>query len=213
MPKRMRKTNRRMRRRARMSSRSLATKSFVRKEIHKDDETKYFEFATTGQTVGYTGVTVDCMAIPQGVGDLNRVGDKIRLRGIKFNFIISNTINSNLRVMLVQCKQNTQLVTPAVNQLLVPTTLGTINAPIAQRLHDYQNLFNVIYDKVYTVCPVTNPMIHQRKTINIKYARKEVSFYSGGTTGSNKIYLMLVSDQVATFPTIQYQLRFYYDDA
>lgn len=215
MPARKKRYGRKKRYTRRFKRGGLATKSFVRKQIHKDDETKYFETSTVAQAIDFNGVTTDLTNIPQGQTDGTRIGDKIRLRGIRLQFILNIAdTTQNVRIMIVQYKGNTQIAATSISQVLVPTTLGTVNAPIANRVWDMTNQFSILYDKLYTLTNVSTPIIHVRKKVGIKYAKREINFYQALTTGSNKIYLMMVSDSgAAPHPTIQYQMRVMYDDA
>lgn len=196
----------------------LATKAFVKKQIRKDVETKWFEFATTSQTVNWSGVSTNCMNITQGPGDTERVGDKITIRGIRLNMIIAlGGINANVRVMVVQFRQNTGItgvtVNPLVSQVLESTTLGTSNAPLANRRWDFTQQFNILWDKTFTLTTVNRPVMHLKTRVPIKYAKRLVSYSAGGTDGANKIFLMFVSDVNVSLPTVAYQIRFTYDDA
>lgn len=216
MPARRKRTHARRKRYYTKKSNKLATKAYVKREIHKDDETKYLETATTGLAVDWNGTVTDLSVIAQGTTDGQRIGDKVRIRGLRLHMIMNIADNTqNVRVMIVQFRGNTQIAgAPTVAQVLVPTTLGTINAPIANRVWDLTQQFNVLYDKLYTYESVSKPVLHVRRTISIKYAKRLMSFYQAGTTGANKLYLMLISDSgAAPHPSIQFQIRLMYDDA
>ena len=216
MPSRRKKGGYSKRKRYHKKGGGLATKAFVKKAIQKDDETKYLETASTGLSIDYNGTVTDLSVIAQGTTDGQRIGDKVKLRGIRLQMILNiGDVTQHIRIMIVQFRGNTQTAgAPTIGQVLVPTTLGTINAPIANRVWDLTQQFNVLYDKIYTLEGVSKPVVHIRRTISIKYAKRLISYYQALTTGANKIYLMMVSDSgAATHPTAQFQIRLMYDDA
>lgn len=191
----------------------------VRKELNKNIETKYYDRASTsasGDTVDYSGSAFYVLTTPsQGTTDLTRVGDKVRIRGLhcRMNLFCGDSTNT-MRVILYQYKQASNLIANSVTYLLNGTYVGTAQAPNSPYVHDYQKLFNVLYDKTFALDLVSKPEMSLVFKCPIKYARKEIAFSAGSTDAINHIYLLVISDSgAATHPSVQFVTRFYYDDA
>jgi len=193
----------------------LATKAFVKQQIHKNVETKWYELGQTPTGVDWNGAITRLTSVPQGTTDSQRVGDKLTIRGIHIKYQITTGDSTQLfRVLVVQWKPNTNLITPGVATLLTGVTLGTVNAPLANYVWDYTNQWSILYDKMHRLDAVSKPNVINMKRVNIKYAKKVVEFFAAGIEGSNHVYMVMVSDSGAgPHPTIAYQTRVLYDDA
>lgn len=197
----------------------LATEQYVKKQIHKDDETKYFD-ATTSAGIGLydtvsTAGTLYELSIPtQGAGDSNRIGDKLELRGLRLRLAFQPGDSVNLlRMIIFQYRGNSTLHTPAINEVIQSIYVG-VDSPLAPFTHDYKNQFGILYDKTYALSSAATPLIVINKKIKLKYAKKQVAFTAASTNGSNKLYMILVSDSSAIpHPQVNFISRLFYDDA
>lgn len=209
------------RRRHRISKRRnrLATKRFVVKQIRKDIETKFYDKTTsvlgTPDSVLATG-TIYVLSTPiQGNTDQNRVGDKIRIRGlrIKGQFAIGDTTQS-IRLTIMQYKQGTNLHAAAVNELYQAAYVNTLAAPYAPFTHDYKHIYTPLWDKTWLMDTVAQPVINFNIRVPMKYIKREVAFSAGSTDAINHLYLVAISDSTAVaHPTINFVSRLFYDDA
>lgn len=193
----------------------VATKTYVKKILHKTNETKYYELGATPGNVDFNGSLVLLTGLSQGTTDSQRIGDKINLRAFKIHYqlLVGDAYNT-FRIIIFQWKPNTQLVTPTVANILVGTTVGTVNAPLANYVWDYQNQFIVLYDKLHVLDALNMSTKAYRKTVKLKFAKKTIEYYAASTAASNHLYMLCISDSgAAAHPTIQYQTRVMYDDS
>lgn len=213
MPAR-KKLIRRIRRRHVRRSKAVATKGYVRKMINKESETKYFDLGALATGITYAGSVADLTGVIQGNGDTNRIGDKLRMKHITLKYQLQQTTGPNMfRVIVFQYIGNTQISgAPGANTVLSGGTLSTANAPLAMYTWDYRNQYIILYDKLHCLNS-QHPTIDVRKEISLRFAKKEIAYYSGTTAGANKIYMIMLSDVNASLPTMAYQYRLSYEDA
>lgn len=197
----------------------LATKRFVVKQIRKDIETKFYDKGTavlgTPDAVPATGTPYVLTTPIQGNTDQNRVGDKVRIRGlhVKGQFAIGDTSQS-IRLTIMQYKQATNLHAAAVNELYQSAYVNTTAAPYAPFTHDYKHIYTPIWDKTWYLDTVAQPIINFEVKIPMKYVKREIAFQAGSTDAINHLYLVAISDSTAVaHPTINFISRFFYDDA
>lgn len=219
MPGRKKKFSRKRRYTRRFKRGGLATKAYVKKQIRKDDETKYYGAGAVGTTIDYNGGSVNLTySIAQGTDYVNRIGSQITLRGIHldYNLQIADTTNY-MRVIIAQFIQNTGLAVPTITTLLESTTLGTTNAPMAMYNWTYRQNWIVLYDRLHKLTSVSQPVLVVRKRVRIRYAKKKIIYNPGAGptyTGTNQVYMFVVSDSSAVaHPSISYQYRLLFDDA
>lgn len=208
-------TRRRFTRRKRFTrKRVLATKSYVKKQIRKDIETKY---ADTQWNIGIpgAGTITDLTNIAQGVSDLERVGDKISLRGLRLKMGVFSSNNADpaiCRITVFQWHPDTAFSLPTVGKLFTYTAAPDI--VYSPFVHDQANQFQILFDKV--VITQTNTQIEHVKImrkVNMKYAKKAVHYSGGGVTGSEKLYISIQTNSPTTNPGVFGFTRLYYDDA
>lgn len=196
-------------------SKKLATKLYVKKLLRKEEETKYFD-KSSSFTCGAAGVMTDLCQIPQSAGassDITRIGDKVTIRSLEVGLQGVFADNQQIiRFIIIQWFPNDAFAVPAAASII--TSTGSILSPLAPLYHDYQNQYTVVYDKLLVLNNVSMPSKSWRKKINLKYAKKIINFATGTTNGSNKFYLLTISDSTAvTDPTIGIYTRLNFDDA
>lgn len=217
MPAR-RRYRRKYRRSARRKGR-LATKKFVVKQIRKDIETKFYDRTVTvlgtPDAVPSTGTPYVLTTPAQGTTDQNRVGDKVRVRGlhVKGQFAIGD-VNQSIRLIIMQYKQATNLHAAAVTELLQSAYVGTTAAPYAPFAHDYKHIYTPLYDRTWYMDSVAQPVVNFELRVPMKYVKREIAYQAASTDAINHIYLVAISDSTAVVhPTINFISRFFYDDA
>lgn len=191
----------------------LATRTYVKKLIAKESETKYYDKLATAN-VDASGSLIRLTEVPIGQTDSSRIGDKLTMRAFQFKlqFGIADTYNM-LRVILFQWYPNTTLSPPAGNDILIGT-LGLLTSFMSMYTHDYLNQFHILYDKMMYVDSARNHQQTIVKKINLKYAKKVINFTAGSIEGSNHLYLLLVSDSTAaSHPGFNLESRVWYDDS
>lgn len=195
------------------STKWIASKKFVKKEIRKDIETKYFDFVLSSQPIDTTHSFYALSNVPQGVLDTNRIGDQITVRGLSMAYGVNAAEINRMRVTIIQWKPTSVLTIPAAGfifQNIAP--IVSIQSPF---INDYHTNFTVLYDKVHTMVLDDSNSIRQiKKKLNIKYVKRKLQYVAGGTEHSGRLYLILVSDSGAVpHPGITFYSRLRYDDA
>ena len=143
---------RRRRRGKRGPSKKLAR--MVRQIVNKSEETKRFVRSNVNQNLTTAGQVIDLFSIAQGVDENERVGNRIRLMGIRFKYEIVNapgTTIHQIRLLIYKRKGPYDATNP-----ITPGAL--MNAPMDQ------DLFVVKKDDYRTMSPITGPVC--RKTFN-----------------------------------------------
>lgn len=213
---------RRFRRRARKfgPGRSLATKSYVKKLVHKESETKFFDTTPfNGSGIDTTGSFAILSGVAQGIQDSQRIGDKLTLRACRIAYtMVPGDPYNVVRIVVFQWYPNTVLTIPTAS--LIVEALG-INymAPIR---HDHvNNQFKVLYDKRFTMVLPAAAGIGADSSVRtgniivpMKWVRKSVDFTSASTNAANHLYVYVVSDSaIAANPSITLTSRIWYDDS
>lgn len=200
----------------------------VKRLVHQTQELKYIAFnsGVATQATSTMSVSNTPFAIPQGVTDQDRVGDSITYGPfLKLRINIANgqgatgDIYNNVRVAIVQWKPNT---VPTAGDIFLNDPSGAPGV-YSNYSHDKRQMFNILFDKVWTTIgnaaaagtANTSAFVTgvQDLTISLKRAVKHVQYLAGGTSGTNLLYICIVSDSaLATHPNFTYQTKLVYRD-
>lgn len=189
---------------------SKPVKRYVRKQFNKIVETKYATrtFTSSPDNVG----TVHDMipAISQGTGDSNRIGDTILIKGIYMRYALTVADNTNyVRMIAFQWKGNSVPTITSVLSGVAPTFLSHYNK-------DTEGLYTILFDKTHTlILGDYRPCSVHYKKVFLKYCRKKLQYVSGTNTQVNDtINVLCISDSTtSTHPLIEFNIRWYYQDA
>ncbi len=190
-----------------------ATVSQVRQMITArlgaDDELKYYTTSDTGTSVGFSGTLSSISNPPQGNTDVTRVGDALRLKevGFRYNFTFGDNIQV-CRMILFQWIPNS---VPTVTNILL--AIGTALAPLSPYNVDTEAQYKILYDKIWYLNNVANPQNGEEVLITKGFNQLQ-DFFAGGTTGSNQIYKLFISDSgAAPNPSLNSESIVRYTDA
>lgn len=153
---------------------------------------------------------IDLTDITVGTSDVGtRVGDKLKYRNIDLRYSIAVGDTTNMvRVVIVQWKQ---VSTPTLAQIFQSS--GAAISPHSPFYHDNAPQIRVVYDRLHAISAYGPGLISLKKLI-YKIPIKNLQFNSGGTSGSNKLYLCLMSDSAtASHPQMDYYARVNYTDS
>lgn len=173
---------------------------------------KKYHLVGSSQDIDYSGSVFALSTITQGDTDLTRDGDSLYLRSINLKGCCQLDVlatSAIVRIMVVQWFDDS---TPAVSDILSGSYLGTVNAPSSSYFHDQRNKFRVLYDRRVllndgnTECQIFD-------TKYLKPSKRKIHFTAGTTTGSNKLWLVAVSDSISNLPTMNYVSRITFNDA
>lgn len=216
-------------RRGRYSKRSrklnVKQKVQVKRIINRSRELKYFPYSILGvsltTTPAITGVPFD---ISQGDGDNNRDGDQYDLAGsisLKFQLLAGDTTNL-VRMFVFQWKALSYATpVPVIGDVLLNGPSGSPDI-WSQYNHDTRFSYTILWDRTYSLVGngtsgtfpgTTSTQIYRTVRISLRRARKKVQLRGGGGQGTNRLFIVYMSDSgAATHPQLSYTTKtFYYD--
>lgn len=188
-------------------SKSFASK--VNQIISKDVEKKYLPYVNSN-AVTTTPQIQTLSEVPQSAGnstDVTRIGDTIRIRSLQFNYTIAIGDTTNfVRLIFFQWKPTT---TPVASNIL----LDTVTSPwLSPYNHDYRQSFIVIKDAFHKL-DVNIPVVYNRLMFT-QFMLRKIQYVAATVTGSNKLYVLLVSDSgAAAHPVASWSGKFNFTDA
>jgi len=182
---------------ARKRSTKVATKSYVKKVVAENIETKYYESGFGMPSVG-TGWTLNSNMVSNisiGTGITNRIGQKIRLTGLAWKGLIvggqSNSVAdesyNQFRVALMRTENTFSASSLSAVTLLMPIT--KVNTT---------DLRSVMLDKIYLLqSPAKNSTGFMPATKQVSGYKKlniPVTFKSGSVLADSELNFGFISD-------------------
>nr|WAE42360.1 MAG: capsid protein [Cressdnaviricota sp.] len=170
---------------------------------------------------GSTSFTFDLTSIGQGVTDILRIGDEIKLHNLKINFLVKGNTTANsynfLRVVLFVWKIDTTLGgNPSLLNIFSNTLMGNVGAPFSQYLHDNRDDYTILWDKTFkvdsTLDNTTQSIVHIKKFKKLD-KQKGIKYIGAGTNGIFKLYLGFFSDGLVQIPSIVGTTRITFTDS
>lgn len=201
----------------RKSKNSYVTKEQVARMLKVKTELKYFDTTLTPTAVDFNGACRNISLIPVGTNNNTRIGLTVLPTRLDWKIRWAGASNpSNIcRLIIFRWKMASGSDVPAPNELIVPTLLGSSEAPLSPLNQDERGRFEVLYDKNYNV--FTNNLEGSVLTESgtLKLAKKPIEFASAVTTfGINTIWYMVISDDGALpFPVFSSCFRLHYTDS
>jgi hypothetical protein len=177
---------------------------------------KYTILETTLTAASATSTTpISLIALNQGVTDITRVGDRIRLKRIWFTGKIYGSASATGPI-------SARLVIVCWN----PLGAAASNAPVASQVlqgsagylpyaaysKDFGDSYQVVYDVLVSVNPFVleaeAEMVHLDRALSI-----DAQFNASGTVPvTNNLYLFLVDDAGFNHPAVNFQCTLWFDD-
>lgn len=188
------------------------TLKIAKRALNTHSETKHYYSYGTGSSVSTAGSVVDLCAVSRGDADTERDGDELEKYGLLLRArIISADYVNAFRIIIFQWKPND--TTPSVANILVDTVNNPWMSPVN---HDNEgSMFRILYDRTYEMSQVGS---NYSKSIKIvlngkKLGKKKISFVAGGTNGSDKLFMLRISDSTAsTHPGMSHYADFAFKD-
>ncbi len=203
------------RRGKRKVNKSLSTKqksavtSIARKELQRNMEWKHNLVSTT-DTASTSGFIRDLSAVPQGDTDITRDGDALMASSVDIRYTIFSADNYNVwRVIVFQWHP---ITTPVVADILNNVASSNVNAFYET---DHAHMFKIMYDKTWTLNEnVSGTSVALSGRFKVRVPRKQVKYLNTSTTGTNKVYYLLISDSgAASHPGWNFSSKLNYTDA
>lgn len=194
----------------------------IKDVIEKQTEAKFADSdVTVSAPIDWTGTILPLTNVIQNTTDTGRIGDKIKPLSILWNILIqwngsvtAGTSINVVRIIIFRWKPFFADVAPTPGKIL--QLVGQINTPHSPLAHDGRNQFNVIIDKTI-VFDVVNSITRVVKGSKKLKGDHFIRYKAASTTNSsNGLYIMYISDAVATvgpFPAVARSIiRINYDD-
>lgn len=151
-----------------------------------------------GLTIDYNGYIANLASnISQGVLATQRTGDSCKLqrltvRGNVYLNSGSARTNQQLRMIWFRCSSGIIPNVTTINNILDPSAVGTIRAPLAKKNDNTTYETKVLYDRTFTVCSGSNSLVHFKMNLPLNY---HIHFDAASTTVNTKgLYVLLISD-------------------
>lgn len=186
-----------------------AVKSIVKKTLKSENEWKNHQVYAVANVA--TGTTiVDTCAVPQGDTSITRDGDQLMASSLhlKYDWEGADSYN-HCRLMVFQWYPDT---TPTGADILDSSVVPSSNAHMYPYNTKTAESYKVLYDTVRLCTAVSVPVTNtiQKK---IRIPRPKIKFSAGTTTGTNKVYLLFVTDSAAApNPNLTYHTKLNYRD-
>lgn len=188
---------------------NVRQKKQVKRLIRSQQEVKYFPIYAGYATVNATGTITNWSAIAQGDTTITRDGADIMFSHLELRFNIfpsaaAANIGNAFRLIVFQWKPDNNAAPPGVSDILDNSfTLGCFS-PVRTITHQS---FRVLYDRLFHVYNAGPGAVG--RTVRIRRAMKKMR-YNGATTGTNQIYVLVMSDAAIQTPSWAYggYLRF-----
>lgn len=194
------------------------------------------QFAGSNFTSVFDGagaVLTNLTQMAQGVGDNQRIGDRVILDEIMVSVLFYNNIGATApafcthRCIVFQYLADNGAQAPAIGQLLLSSSAnaGTAFGALSMRNRDFLHQYLVLHDfKVVTTGTASaasagsagGPALARQRDFNVSLADADrfIGFYNAGLTGPNHIYMLFTTDQatLASNPQIGYSYALHYRD-
>lgn len=166
------------------------------------------------QSIDASGTITKLNHPPQGINVSQRLGDAILLKRVRLRLNMIYGDNTNvLRCIVFRWTQDNSI---AANVPIVTDVLQTLNATAFYNFtHERANQVHIVYDKTIALSANGVPdKVLVQNFFGKKLGKKTIDMDAAVTTGTDQLYLLLISDSVAApHPTVGGFLRMEYTDA
>lgn len=182
----------------------------VNKKLRNDAELK-FHVEHNVNTVLNTGFVSILSDPTTGNTDETKVGDKITMKSLRLNYIVSNGDAINfVRVCIFQFTDSNNPGNPTVASCLQNVAYPIVSPWNHDNVHSKK--YKVLYDKVHFLSEANNASNIASVTIN-KGFNRNLQFEGGGPSAVGHLYIMVISDSgAAPSPAIEYYSKLQYTD-
>lgn len=195
----------------------------VKRMIRGVQELKYKNYSDTGaisSTAAISGVLFD---IAQGDTDQERNGDQFRwVKALNFRYTLAVSDTSNIvRIIILQWHPSV-ITAPTISDILLTGPSSNVDV-YSNYNHDQRFNYKILFDRTHTLVGngtagtfpgTTSSIITRHTNISLKRARKRVQLIGGSVSGSNRLFMLFVSDStLVNHPTISYSMKMYFTDS
>lgn len=195
----------------------------IKKELKIELETKYDQMSNPSYPGGYDAVIsngsnlYDLTNIIQGTAQGQRVGDSIKVFKLSTeilfypNAALLGADEYFIRVIVFEWKVDSAFAAPTASNVLEAASLVTAASVLAQYRWDLRDNYRILFDSRLT--HPTNIAYGQMKIKIHKKLNTRIDFAPGTSQGTNKIYLLMLSDNNSSPPQMMFNGRLFYKDA
>lgn len=179
----------------------LATKIASSKEIKVfGTYANYNSFTENGQLVRLN-------AISQGVGDNQRVGDRIMMKTLGVKMSVLNSDSAYIRVIILYAPE--AKITAASD---VVEGVATVFAPFTFKPYDKRKWSRILWDKTYALDdPATSGLMYNEE-FNLPINRPTQFDAATTTINAGDLFVLFVSNSAVAEQTLVFSYRLYYTD-
>lgn len=167
---------------------------------------------TTFTVANYNGIIFSVSEVAQGNTDITRVGDQLTIRSLEVSYFFTCSASLLARIVVFQWIPNS---TPTVADVLLNNYIGTTKAPITPYSHDGRYQFRILMDRLYHMANGTgcDSAILADKKMVIRFPVRKIQYASGGTTGTNKIWCIIIGNTSAASLNCLYNFKLNFSDS
>jgi len=188
----------------------VVTRRAVRQMLQSNANTrlemKYF-IAFINSVVTNGGSITDMLAVPQGDSDLTRDGDALSVQRSEVILSIDMAESNAVRTVIFLWKP---FSVPTVSSVLQNIGAYGFASPLT---HDTRNQYMILYDNIIYGVGTTSSG-RQGTTFRLNMPRIQTRYDAGTTSGSNKVYVVQISDSAAApNPAVVLSMKHWFTDA
>jgi len=180
-------------------------KKEVKKALISKSEPKSTASITVGGSAYFQATPFLISSIGQGTLDTNRIGDVVKPLNLYFALnVYYSSVIAVVRLIIFEWKVDTNVLPPTLTYLLEDISYPTTS----EFSRDNKEKYRVLVDKVSHINQY-KPTVLMRVNKAVKTAR--IQFNTGGTSGQNHIYAVVLTDNVfasLTSYNARWQIKF-----
>jgi len=176
-------------------------KLYLKQQLENSEELKY-SFQNSGNLVVVTNVAPYIQTVmanvAQGVTDSQRVGDRLKIHSlswrVRLTTVVPATVQGEVRLLVVQTRASSQLLTFAMIQLLFNEASGN-PGPLSHQSVDYEKEHKILWDSTHYFDGYGTG-IERFVEIIVPMGRcaKQVQYNGGAATCENEIRLIALTN-------------------
>jgi hypothetical protein len=189
----------------------------VQKVLDRNFEIKFFDQTQTASLLSYAGTLFTLSNVGQGDTFATRDGDRMKIKWLQMNLSFVLGSSSYLcRVIILQWRPSTSIGNPtATNILNVTGQAEAVNSSYNQQFCGPGKQAVILLDKTFVIPPsgsiiCVKPWLNKKITGGFSPLQQ---FIAGGTTGSNQLYMLAISDTAANGPSVRFVSQVAFTDA
>jgi len=183
----------------------------VQRMIKKDTEVKSITIPIALTGISAVPTFVDMAPIAVGTTDNTRIGNHVHLKHLNLRFqVFGSDATNNYRIILFKWKDNDFYTGVPVGTAILAALTGSAGDVLAPYNREIPDNFVILKDLLFNTSQVADPIVTRNISIPL---RGKVQYVGATTNGTNKIYMMMLSDSsVIAHPTITYWAELLYLD-